>query len=95
MSHVAFVKKLIVDGEGKFNVLRLEAETEAELNQKRDTYLSGDYQDATEAEYQAESDARDERQGTEGGAEKAEVADEAEPEVKTAVDENAGVDAEA
>lgn len=62
MSHVAFVKKLIVDGDGKFNVLRLEAETESELNRVRDTYLSGDYQDATEAEYQAESDERDERQ---------------------------------
>ena len=93
MSQVAYVKKLIVDGEGKFNVVRLEAETEAELNQKRDAYLAGDYQDATEAEYQAESDERDERQGTEGGAEKSEV--EAAPEAETVADENAGVDAEA
>jgi len=92
MSQVAYMKKLIVDGEGKFNLIRLEAETEAELNQKRDTYLANDYQDATEAEYQAESDERDERHGTEGGAEKAtEVA----PEAETVVDENAGVDAEA
>lgn len=69
MSEVFYMKKLITDGEGKFNFIRLEAETEAEKNQTRDTYLAADYQDATEAEYLAESAERDARQGTEGGAE--------------------------
>lgn len=66
---VAFVKQLIQNGGGKFNIVRLEAETESELNTKRDTYLSADYQDSTEEEYNAENDERDERQGTDGGAE--------------------------
>lgn len=97
----AFVKQLIENGGGAFNVVRLEAETESELNTKRDTYLGADFQDATEEDYNAQSAERDERQGTKDGAE---IVDEPAPEAPAeapteeapaVADENANVDAEA
>jgi len=51
---IAYVKKLIKDGEGKFNVVRLEAETEEGINLKRDEYLANDYQDCPEEDYTAQ-----------------------------------------
>lgn len=50
----AYVKQLIVEGEGKFNVIRIGAETEEALAVKRDHMLAADYQDATEDEYTAQ-----------------------------------------
>jgi hypothetical protein len=54
---IAYVKKLIVNGEGKFNVVKLEAETEEGINLKRDEYLANDYQDCPEEDYTAQIEA--------------------------------------
>lgn len=54
----AYVKQLIVEGEGKFNIVRIGAETEEALAVKRDHMLACDFQDATEEEYTAQFAAR-------------------------------------
>ena len=47
----AYMKQLIVNGGGKFHVIRIGAGNEEALNVKRDMYLADDWHDATEAEY--------------------------------------------
>lgn len=49
----AYMKQLIQNGDGKFHFIRIGAEGEEALNVKRDVYLSDDWQDATEEEYNA------------------------------------------
>lgn len=51
----AFLKQLIVNGEGAFHVIRIGAETEEALNAKRDMYLADDWQDATVEDYDAQA----------------------------------------
>ncbi len=48
-----YMKKLIVDGNGKFEVIRIEAEGEEGLHIKHDEYQGADWADATEEEYEA------------------------------------------
>uniref|UniRef100_A0A6H1ZGT1 Uncharacterized protein n=1 Tax=viral metagenome TaxID=1070528 RepID=A0A6H1ZGT1_9ZZZZ len=50
----AYMKQLIVNGEGKFHVVRIGAEGEEALAVKRDIYLGDDWQDATVEEYDAQ-----------------------------------------
>lgn len=54
----AYFKQLIVNGDGKFSVVRVAAETEEALGVKRDIYLADDFQDATKEEYEAQFAAR-------------------------------------
>lgn len=50
----AYMKQLIVDGNGKFTVIRIAAETQEGLDLKRGIYQGDDWQEATEAEYRAQ-----------------------------------------
>lgn len=54
----AYLKQLIVNGEGKFTVCRIAAETEEALKVKRDIYLADDWQDSSKEEYEAQFGAR-------------------------------------
>lgn len=54
----AYMKMLIENGEGEFNVVRIGADTEEALAVKRDHMLAADFQDATEEEYTAQFAAR-------------------------------------
>lgn len=55
----AYVKQLIVNGEGKEHIVRIGADGEEALNVKRDFYLADDWHDATEAEYEAQMNSVD------------------------------------
>lgn len=46
-----YMKQLIVNGGGKFHVIRIGADTPEALEVKRGIYLADDWQEATEAEY--------------------------------------------
>lgn len=50
----AFLKQLIVDGNGAYTVCRIAAETEEGLRLKRETYLADDWQDSSKEEYEAQ-----------------------------------------
>lgn len=49
-----YMKTLIQNGGGKFNVIKIEAQTEEGIQLKRDEYMSNDYQVATQEEYDAQ-----------------------------------------
>lgn len=63
-----YLKQLVQDGEGKFTVCRIAAETEEALGVKRDMYLADDWQTATEEEYTAQFAARENVEGAEDKA---------------------------
>ena len=49
-----YMKQLVVNGDGKFHVIRIGAEGQEALDVKRDVYLSDDWQVATQEEYDAQ-----------------------------------------
>ncbi len=49
-----YMKQLVVNGDGKFHVIRIGAEGQEALDVKRDIYLSDDWQVATQEEYDAQ-----------------------------------------
>lgn len=63
-----YLKQLVQDGEGKFTVCKIGAETEEALGVKRDMYLTDDWQAATEEEYTAQFAARKNVEGAEDKA---------------------------
>lgn len=50
----AYVKQLIVNGDGKYHVVKLGADSAQALSIKKDIYMADAWEEATEAEYQAQ-----------------------------------------
>lgn len=76
----AYLKQLIQNGNGKFHVTRVTAETQEALDVKRDVYLADDWQDATKEEYDAQNAAVDPSDDNPNGVESHPVGEQPAPE---------------